>query len=76
MNSNPFHEAAFDPETIQVMGQAFEFACIALKDREDFQALKKILAVVIVNAARGGERDPLRMGATAVKACSLNGESL
>ena len=83
MNLNPFREASFafreasfDPETTHVMGQAFEFACLALKDREDFESLKEKMAIYIVNAARNGERDPVRLSAKAVKACAVNGKSL
>ena len=76
MNANPFREASFDPETTQVMGQAFEFACLALKDRKDFETLKEKMAVYIVNATRNGERDPVRLGAKAVKAFAVNGKAL
>ena len=64
-----FCEASFDPETTHVMRQAFEFACMALEDRETFESLKEKMAIYIVNAARHGERDPVRLGVKAVREC-------
>ena len=69
-------EASFDLETTQIMNQAFEFACMALNNREDFERLKGKMAVYIIHAVRNGERDPVRLGAKAVKACAFSGLSI
>ena len=62
MGSNPpFPEASFDLETTQIMNQAFEFVCMALNNR---------------HAVRNGERDPVRLGAKAVKAYAFSGLSI
>ena len=58
------------------MNQAFEFARIALTNREDFESLKGKMAVYIIHAIRDGERDPVRLGAKAVKACAFSGFSI
>ena len=72
MSSNPpFREASFDLETTQIMNQAFEFVCMALNNREDFKKLKGEMAVNIIHAVRNGERDLVRLGANAVKACAF-----
>ena len=72
MKPNRFHQASFDPETSQIMNQAFEFARIALTDPQDFESLKGKMAVYIIHAVRNGERDPVRLGAKAVKACAFS----
>ena len=77
MGSNPpFLEASFDLETTQIMNQAFEFAFMALNNREDFERLKGKMAVYIIHAVRNGERDPVRLGAKAVKACAFSDLSI
>ena len=77
MGSNPpFLEASFDLETTQIMNQAFEFVCMALNNREDFERLKGKMAVYIIHAVRNGERDPVRLGAKAVKACAFSDLSI
>ena len=55
------------------MNQAFVFVCMALNNREDFEGLKGKMAVYIIHAVRNGERDPVRLGAKAVKACAFSG---
>ena len=76
MKPNRFQQASFDPETSRIMNQAFEFARIALTNQEDFENLKGIMAVYIIHAVRNGERDPVQLGAKAVKACALTGISI
>jgi len=48
------------------------FARIALTNQEDFESLKGKMAVYIIHAVRNGERDPVRLGAKAVKACAFS----
>ena len=77
MSANPaFLEASFDLETTQIMNQAFEFACMALNNREDFERLKGKMTVYIIHAVRNGERDPVRLGAKAVRACAFSSLSI
>ena len=77
MSSNPpILKASFDLETTQIMNQAFEFVCMALNNREDFKQIKGKMAVYIIHAVRNGERDPVRLGAKAVKAYALSGRSI
>ena len=58
------------------MNQAFEFARIALNNRENFDSLKGKMAVYIIHAARNGERDLVRLGAKEVKECAFSGLSI
>ena len=57
---------AFDPETVKLMGQAFDDACrqLGLADRTD--PLTAIIAGNIIAAAVAGERDPQRLRAAAL----------
>ena len=55
--STPFaQDAAFDPETTQIMGQAYESACRAL-DFAEPEIVKTIIAKEIIALAKTGERD-------------------
>ena len=49
---------------------------MALNNREDFERLKGKMAVYIILALRSGERDPVRLGAEAGKACAFSGLSI
>ena len=59
--------SAFDPETVKLMGTAFDDACrqLGLADRTD--PLTAIVAGKIIAAAKAGERDPQRLCAEALK---------
>jgi hypothetical protein len=54
-------EQAFDPEHIQIMTAAFEDVCrdLGLAPRED--PLRDIVARAILECARTGEHDPVRL---------------
>ena len=51
-------DQAFGPEVLRAMGIAFERACeaLGLADRSD--AITKLVAYEIIDAATEGERDP------------------
>ena len=76
MNRNRLQKASIDPDVTLIMNQAFEFARIALINRDDFESLKGKMAVYIIQAVRSGERDPVRLGAKAVKACAFSDLSI
>lgn len=54
-------EESFDPEQVRAMGIAFEKACqvLALTDAAD--QLRKKIAIKIIETARTGERDSVRL---------------
>ena len=56
------HGAAFDPETIQLMGSAYEKATVGLDEISD----REIVAKRIIEAASRGERDLDKLVAYAV----------
>jgi len=59
--------AVFDPETVKLMGTAFDDACrrLGLVDRTD--PLTAVIANRIISAAKLGERDPQRLCDEALK---------
>jgi hypothetical protein len=51
----------FDPETIRVMGLAFEMALVALRLADRGDLANKVVAHKIIDMAKAGERDPERL---------------
>jgi hypothetical protein len=54
-------QPAFDPEMIEAMSTALDEACRALKLSEDATREREVVAVRIIELARRGERDPVRL---------------
>jgi len=61
-------EAAFDPETTQLLGQVFESICVQLHDAGQPAIVREVIAKRIIDAAKRGERDPGRLSATVLGA--------
>ena len=60
----------FDAEAIKAIGEAFNSACKdVVADQPDI--VKEVIAKRIIEAARKGERDPLRLCAKALDALGL-----
>jgi hypothetical protein len=68
MDGSAFVEAAFSPEQTQVMGLAYERACLTLPGNGYAHILKEIIARRIVEAAQRGELDPQRLYQEAIDA--------
>ena len=66
-----FREAVFDPETTQILGQAFDGACKALHDIGQPDVVKDVIAKRIIQIAKTGERDPNRLCKRTLKALGL-----
>jgi len=58
---NPPEDGAFDPETTASMAAALDDVCHALKVNGNKQE-RQVLAIRIIDLARGGERDRFRLG--------------
>jgi hypothetical protein len=58
----------FDDETTGLMGETFDSACAALRDKGQPKVVQEILARRIIMAARKGERDPKRLRDAALAA--------
>jgi hypothetical protein len=51
----------FDPETIRVMGRAYELAMIVLRLSDRGNIADEVVAQTIIELVKGGERDPGRL---------------
>ena len=58
----------FEPEELKLLGAAFDAACLALGLPAETDSAATIVAALIIEKARSGERDPERLRAAAVKA--------
>ena len=52
---------AFDPEATRVLGQAFDMARALLGHTPEPTAVREAIAKSIIEAAKAGERDPVRL---------------
>jgi hypothetical protein len=52
--------AAFDPEAVTVMGDAYQRVLDSL-DIEPPKSVREVIAARIIGMARGGERDPRKL---------------
>ena len=70
MPIRPYLDAyRFDPETMRLMGIAFETAYEALRRQGVDDPPREALATAIIGLAKAGERDPDRLCDAAVEAC-------
>ncbi|HEY7247820.1 MAG TPA: hypothetical protein VH678_28460 [Xanthobacteraceae bacterium] len=60
--------AAFDPDTTELMGRAYEQSCRTLA--VDNFAARELVATRIIEAARRGERDPDKLAAYGLEGLS------
>ena len=51
----------FDPEATLILGQAFDMACALLGHTPQPTAVREAIAKSIIEAAKAGERDPVRL---------------
>ena len=65
-----FQEAAFGPEVTEAMAAAFDRACQSVKGHPQETVLKDVIARRIIELARQGEHDPVRLSELALKALS------
>lgn len=63
--------AAFDPETLLVLGGAFDRARTCLRDTEQPATVYEVMAGRIIAAAMNGERDPDKLCRAAVRGICL-----
>jgi hypothetical protein len=68
-NILPFlkNETVFEPEATQAMSAAFEAACQALQLSDGAAREREAVAVRIIELARRGERDPLRLSQSVLR---------
>jgi hypothetical protein len=62
----------FDDEAVRAMGAAFDQACRSLRHFAHFDRVRELVAKRIIEAAKNGERDPIRLHWEAVMGFSLD----
>ena len=61
MSVIPIQYVEFDDAATSAMGEAFDRACISLRNSGSAGTVREIIAKRIVDAAKNGERDPARL---------------
>jgi len=56
----------FGPEATAALGEAFDAACKELHITDQSNALRTLIAILIIGAARQGELNPVRLRTAAV----------
>jgi hypothetical protein len=64
-------DLSFDPQTIELVGAAFDEACLSLNDMGQPDIVKEVIARRIVEVAQMGERDLDRMCARALRSLGI-----
>jgi hypothetical protein len=59
---------SFDPETIEVLGKAYDMALASLQDRGQPKVVREVIARRIIKAAQKGHRDPAKLCGDALSA--------
>jgi hypothetical protein len=67
-----FRDAAFDPETVELLGSAYDIARRALRDTGQPSTVNEVVAFQIIKQAGQGERDPHALAAGALQAFGLH----
>jgi hypothetical protein len=66
--------AVFDDYATEIMGEAFDVACKELHDKGQPSIVYEVIAKRIIDAAKNGERDPVRLRNVGLAALGLNDE--
>jgi hypothetical protein len=61
MNDIPCQNVWFDDAATLAMGEAFDQACKSLRNFGSACLVREIIAKRIINVAKNGERDPIRL---------------
>lgn len=64
----------FDDETTRIMGEAFDAACRGFHDDGQPALVREIIAKHIIEAAKNGERDPVRLRNAGLAALGYDSE--
>jgi hypothetical protein len=67
--------AVFDDYAAEIMGEAFDAACKELHDKGQPAIVYEVIAKRIIDAARNGERDPVRLRNAGLRALGFDNDS-
>jgi hypothetical protein len=77
MNIAPNQEFfVFDDNAIRAMGAAFDQACHSFRNFAHFDRVRELVAKRIIEAAKNGERDPIRLQWQAIMGFSFDEVSI
>ena len=69
-------QSDFDDEATRVMGEAFDAACVGLQDTGQPALVREIIAKRIIEAAKKGERDTVRLRSAGLAALGYDREAI
>lgn len=67
--------SVFDDRATQIMGAAFDTACKDLHDTGQPPIVYEVIAKRVINAAKNGERDPVRLRNAGLSALGFNDDT-
>ena len=76
MNTASIQNGVFDDMALLAMGAAFDQACCSLRHLARDDQVREFLAKRIIEAARNGELDPMRLHSQAVIGFGVDGVSM
>ena len=76
MNIVPIQDVSFSDEVTLAMGTAFEQACGSFRDLACADKVRELIAKRIIEAAKNGERDPVRLRSHALMGFSIDDVSM
>jgi hypothetical protein len=65
-------DGVFDDRVTEIIGQAFDSACKELHDTGQPEIVYEVIAKRIIDAAKNGERDPVRLRNAALAALGFD----
>jgi len=69
-------KSVFDDEAARLMGEAMDAACEGLRDTGQPALVREIIAKRIIEAAKKGERDPVRLRNAGLAALGYDREAI
>jgi hypothetical protein len=72
----PIQDVFFDDEATLAMGIAFDQACSSLRHFARVDRVRELVAKRIIEAAKNGERDPIRLHSQAITGFSIDDVSM
>ena len=76
MNIVPIQDVCFDDKATLAMGAAFDQACSSLRHFARDEIVRELIAKRIIEAAKNGERDPIRLRSQALLGFSIDDVSM
>ena len=76
MNTAPIKDVSFDDEATLAMGAAFDLASNSLRFFSRAERVRDLVAKRIIEAAKNGERDPIRLHSQALMGFNIDDVSM